>query len=62
MISHHFSGVAVARAAAVMSWTLHVAGSAAPAAHPTAATRDAITATKRRAAAAPVASVKWGLI
>ena len=62
MISHQFSGVAVARAAAVMPWTLHVAGPAALVAHSTAAARDAIPATKRRTAAAPVASVNRGLI
>ncbi len=44
----------------VMSWTLHVAGPVAPAAHPAAATHDAIPAIKRRAAAATVASVNRG--
>ena len=54
-----FSGVAIATAD-VMSWTSHVAGPAAPAAHPAMATHDAIPATKRRYAAARVASVNWG--
>ncbi|HYO03050.1 MAG TPA: hypothetical protein VET27_14745 [Mycobacterium sp.] len=62
MISNQFSGVAVAGGAAVTSWTLHVAGPVASAAHPTAATRDAIPATKRRTAAATVASVNRGFI
>ncbi len=58
MISNQFSGVAVAGGAAVMSWTLHVAGPVASASHPTPATRDAIPAIKRRTAA----SVNRGFI
>ena len=52
-----YSGVFVA-SAAIMSSPLHVAS----AAHPTVATHDAITANKRRAAAATVASVNRGTI
>jgi hypothetical protein len=53
----------------VMSWPLHVAGPVAQAAHPAAATHDAIPAVaahdaipamKRRTAAASVASVNRG--
>ena len=61
MISHSFSCVAIANAD-VMSWSLRVAGPAASAAHPVVATHDAIPATKRRTAAATVASVKRGTI
>ena len=54
-------GVANANANAnVMSWTSHVAGPVAAAAHPSIATFDAIPATKRRTAAATVASVNRG--
>jgi hypothetical protein len=55
-----FSGVGVAG----MSWTLHVAGTAAAAAHPVAAYAatgaQAIMPRKRRTAAATIASVKRG--
>jgi hypothetical protein len=55
-----FSGVGVAG----MSWTLHVAGTAAAAAHPTTAYAawgaQAIMPPKRRHAAATVASVNRG--
>lgn len=59
MNSHPFSGVAVV-SAAVMPWTLHVAGPVAPAAHPAVTAHGAITASKRRTAAATVASVNRG--
>ncbi len=59
MIFNPLSGVAIA-SADVMSWTLHVAGPVASAAHPAVATQDAIPAIKRRAAAATVASVDRG--
>jgi hypothetical protein len=55
------SRVAIATADA-MSWTLHVAGPVASAAHPAGATHVAIPAIKRRAAAATVASVNRGPI
>lgn len=58
---YKFSGVVIA-SADVMSWTSHVAGPVASAAHPVIATHDAIPATKRRNAAAPVASVNRGSI
>jgi hypothetical protein len=58
---YSFSGVAIA-SADVMPWTSHVAGSVASAAHPAIATHDAIPATKRRNAAAPVASVNRGSV
>jgi len=44
-----------------MSWTFHVAGTAAPAAHFAIRTPDAIPQPKRHAAAATVASVNRGL-
>ncbi|MCV7422074.1 hypothetical protein H7K45_16100 [Mycobacterium yunnanensis] len=53
------SGVAVANAV-VTSSPLAVAGPATPAGHPMAAMRGAIPASKRRAAAATVASVNRG--
>ncbi|MBJ7341641.1 hypothetical protein [Mycolicibacterium sp.] len=59
MIFNSLSGVAIANAD-VMSWPLHVAAPAASAGHPAVATPGAITAMKRRAAAAPVASVNRG--
>jgi hypothetical protein len=43
-----------------MSWTLHVSGTAAPAAYPTTIAHDAIPQRKRHAAAANVASVNRG--
>ena len=55
-------GVAAANAdrADVMSWTLHVAGPVALAAHPAVATHVAIPAIMRPTAAATVASVNRG--
>jgi hypothetical protein len=53
-----FSGVG----AAGMSWTLHVSGFAAAAAHPAAAAQATIPSPKRRTEAATAASVKRGTI
>jgi hypothetical protein len=53
-----FSGVG----AAAMSWTLHVSGVAAVAAHPAAAAEATIPSPKRRTEAATAASVKRGTI
>jgi hypothetical protein len=55
---HQNFGVAVG--SADVMWTLRAAGPAAFAAHPAAATPDAIPANKRRTAAATVASVNRG--
>jgi hypothetical protein len=45
-----------------MSWTLHVSGFAAAAAHPAAAAQATIPSPKRRTEAATAASVKRGTI
>jgi hypothetical protein len=54
--SNTLSGVGVVG----MSWTFHVAGTAAPAAYSAIRTLDAIPQAKRHAAAAAVASVSRG--
>ena len=61
MYEINLRGVAAA-SAAPMSSALRVAMSAVSTAHPTVATHDAIPATKRRAAAATVASVNRSTI
>ncbi|MET0452750.1 MAG: hypothetical protein ABW137_13055 [Mycobacterium sp.] len=61
MIDFNIFGYGVT-SAAVMPWTLHVAGPAAWAAHPASAAQHAIPAMKRRTATATAASVNRGTI